>query len=112
MLFILWGTAHLVQVTNRVPWRSLGRKPRHDLRMFLRDIEAVERVEQNEAVALSNEKRLPVLPCRLSRHGRHRFCDDHLGSKAIPIAAEQNIGLGALDVYFEEVDTVHTVRFA
>jgi hypothetical protein len=35
-----------------------------------------------------------------------------LGSKAFPIAAEQNIGLGALDVDFEEVDTAHTVRFA
>src|SRR5882757_5896355 len=65
MLLVFGGTAYLVHVTNRVPRRPLGREPRHDLTMFLRDIEPVERVEQNEAVALSNEERFPVLPCRL-----------------------------------------------
>jgi hypothetical protein len=36
------------------PRHPLGRKARQDLTMLLRDIEPVERVEQNEAVALSN----------------------------------------------------------
>ena len=112
MLLIFGGTAYLVHVTNRVPRRPFGREARHDLTMFLRDIEPVERVEQNEAVALSNKERFPVLPCRLQRHGRHPFGDDHLGSKALPIAAEQNIGFGALDIDFEEVDRAQIVPFA
>jgi hypothetical protein len=72
--------------------------------MFLRDIESVEGVEQNEVVALSNKERLPVLLSLLRRQRRHRFGDDHLGSKAFSIAAEQNIAFGPLDIDFEEVD--------
>src|SRR6266571_2893130 len=64
MLLVFGGTAYLVHVTNRVPRRPLGRQARHDLGMLLRDIEPVERVEQNEAVALGNKERFPVLPCR------------------------------------------------
>jgi hypothetical protein len=112
MLLIFGSTAYLVHVTNRVPWCPLGREVRHYLRMFFGDIEPVERVEQNEAVALSNKERFPVLPCRLRRDGRHRFGDDYLGSKALPIAAEQNIAFGALDVDFKEVDRAQIVPFA
>ena len=65
MLFVFGGTAYLVHVTNRVPWRPLGWKARQDLTMFLRDIESVKGVEQDELVALSNKERFPVLPCRL-----------------------------------------------
>src|ERR1700694_4955437 len=52
MVVIFGGKDYLVHVTNRVPRRPLGRKARQDLPMFLRDIESVEGVEQNEAVAL------------------------------------------------------------
>src|SRR5471032_2273493 len=52
MLLIFGGTAYLVHVTNSVPRRPLGRNARQDLTMFLRDIESVERVEQNEVVTL------------------------------------------------------------
>jgi hypothetical protein len=65
MLVVFGGTAYLVHVTNRVPRRPLGREACHDLRVFLRSIEPVERVEQNEAIALSNKERFPVLPRRL-----------------------------------------------
>ena len=112
MLLVFGRTAYLVHVTNRVPRRPLRREARHDLTMFLRDVEPVERIEQNEAVALSNKERLPILPCRHYPHGRHCFDDDHLGSKALPIAAEQIIAFGALDVNFEEVDRAQIVPFA
>jgi hypothetical protein len=62
MLLVFGGTAYLVHVTNRVPRRPLGREARHDLTLLLRDIEPVERVEQNKAVALGNKERFPVLP--------------------------------------------------
>ena len=62
MLLVFRGAAYLLHVTNRLPRRPLGRQARHDLRMFLRDIKPVERVEQNEAVALRQKERLPVLP--------------------------------------------------
>jgi len=54
--------------------------------MFLGDIEPVERVEQNEAVALSNKERFPVCHAGSNAMGVNRFGDDHLGSKALPIA--------------------------
>src|SRR5664279_46411 len=41
MLVVVRGTAYLVHVTNRVPRCPLGREARHDLRMFLRNIERV-----------------------------------------------------------------------
>src|SRR3954453_20194733 len=103
MLFIFGGTAYLVHVTNRMPGRPLGREARHDLTMFLRDVERVERVEQNEPGAVSNKKLPPVLQCRHPPPGPPCFDDDPLGSKALPIAAEQNIAFRALDVNFEEV---------
>ena len=80
--------------------------------MFLRDIEPIERIEQREAVALGKQERLPVLPCLLRRHRGHRFGNDDLGSKPFPVAAEQNIAFGALDVDFEEVDWADIMAFA
>ena len=65
MQLVFGRTAYLVHVTNRVPRRPFGRKARQDLTMFVRDIEPVQRIEQNEAVALSNKERFPVLPSLL-----------------------------------------------
>src|SRR5215471_19381647 len=62
MLRILRGATDLVHVTNRVPRGSFSWKSCQDFGMFLRDIEPVERVEQDKSIALGNEEGFPGVP--------------------------------------------------
>ena len=91
-------------------WTTLSHGARSDGRRakisgaLLGDVEAVERVEQREAVALREQERFPLAPCRLVRARHHRLDDDDLWPVPLPVAAGEHVGLAAFDIDLEKVD--------
>src|SRR4029079_10403560 len=83
-------------------WR--GGEPLPEGRVLLRDVIAIETVKESVVIAAAQEHWLPSLPGR--GHGDRRQClkNDDFGPEAPPVAAKEDLTLGALDVDLEEID--------
>ena len=100
----LGRAAAIPQVPDLVPGRGLGWEALRQLRLLLGHVEAVQPVEEGEAVAVGGELRLPCVPCRLHAAGRHGLDQHHTRTVPLEIDAGQDLGLRTLDVDLEEVD--------
>ena len=79
---------------------------------LLRNVIAVEGVEPDVAIAVLCEKRFPSRPGRRHRVWCERFDHHHLRPIALPVAVEQHVLLGALNVDFEKVECARCVLLA
>jgi hypothetical protein len=112
MLRVIRRAAELVEVADRVPRRRLGREALGQGCRLLRHVEAVQPVEEGEAVAVAHELRLPLAPGLVQAARRPRLGEDDPRPPALPIGAGQHVRLGPLHVHLEEVDARRRMRLA
>jgi hypothetical protein len=98
MVFVLGCAPNFVHVANQIPCSALGGKSAGNCQVLVRDVKAIEAVEQDELIALREKERLPLLPGRFARSGRDGLHHDNPRSIALPISTLQDVQFGALDI--------------
>jgi hypothetical protein len=96
--------AEVPQMLDAIPGRGLRRKARRQLSRLIGHVEAVEAVEEGEAIALAEEIGLPGTPglCHAAR--RHRLDQNDAGAEAGKVEPGEHVGLRAFHVDLEEID--------
>ncbi len=104
MALVLRGATVIIEMVDTVPGKRLRWKAGRKAALLGADIEAVETILEGEDVVVRQDDRLEALMTWCHGARRHRFDDDHSGTKAGKIGACQHVGLGALDVDFKKID--------